>query len=198
MAEPQSAALTPWLRSPHVGVDYNKVLLKSIPTIDKFLKNPILRGGRSPDRLQLDRMEPRSPSTLIPLAPAVKAVVIPGAIVLAIGAGLAVTNPPPDRYASAAADYISNQLQTRTCQDAPGFLQAACQATAGQLRPTIAQVVLRNTDRQDFYLFSIYRTKLDLRELVPPPLGNKLPSYEAESLGIGTQIITYRTETRDR
>lgn len=143
-------------------------------------------------------MEPPSLSTLIPLALVVKAVVIPGAIVLALGAGLAITNPLPDRYASFAADYISNQLQTRTCQDAPDFLQTACQATASQLRPTIAQVVLRNTDHQNFYLFSIYRTKLDLRELVPPPLGDKLPSYEAESLGIGSQIITYRTETRDR
>ncbi|HEY9688723.1 MAG TPA: DUF4359 domain-containing protein [Coleofasciculaceae cyanobacterium] len=127
-----------------------------------------------------------------------KAVVIPGAIVLAIGAGLAVTNPPPDRYASVAADYISTKLQTSTCQDAPGFLQTACQATVSQLRPTIGQVVLRSTDRQNFFLFSIYRTKLDLRDLVPAPLGDKLPSYEAESLGIGTQIVTYRTETRDR
>jgi hypothetical protein len=66
----------------------------------------------------------------------------------------------------------------------------------GQLRPAIRQVVLQNTDRQNFWLFSLYRTELSLQELVPAPFGDQLPSYEAESLAIGTRILPYRTETR--
>ncbi|MBD2555053.1 DUF4359 domain-containing protein [Limnothrix sp. FACHB-708] len=126
----------------------------------------------------------------------VKAIVVVSGVIVAIGAGLAVTNPNPDRYADFAADYISREVQESTCQDAPGFLQVACQGTVGQLRPAIRQVVLQNTDRQNFWLFSLYRTELSLQELVPAPFGDKLPSYEAESLAIGTRILPYRTETR--
>lgn len=120
---------------------------------------------------------------------------IPGIALVVVGIGLAATNPSPERYAEAAADQMSQELQSEGCKDlSPAFLQTACQSAIGQTKPAMQALVLRNTERQNLGFFSIYRTKLSLSELLPPPLGDRLPSQESEAIGIGLIFIPYRME----
>lgn len=122
---------------------------------------------------------------------------IAGIALLAAGIGLAATNPSPERYAEAAAEHMSQELQSAACKDlSPSFLQTACQTAIGQAQPALKQLVLRNTQRQNFGLFSLYHTKLSLSELVPPPLGDRLPTQEFEAIGIGLIFIPYRMERK--
>ncbi|MEY2978914.1 MAG: DUF4359 domain-containing protein [Prochlorotrichaceae cyanobacterium] len=126
-----------------------------------------------------------------------------GAILVGAAGILGVTNPSPDQYADFAAKKAVTYLETEVCtRKVPIFgnsFQDEC-VTAVQSPDTQSRVrslMLENTERQNYVLFSLYKTDLNVQDLIPFLPGNLLPQYQAESLGILTFFHTFATAETD-
>jgi hypothetical protein len=129
-----------------------------------------------------------------------KALVGFGALLVGTAGVLGVTNPSPEQYADFAGQKAVNYLETEVCTTSLPIVgnsfQDECIKTV-QSPDTVAKVrslMLKNTERQNYILFSIYTTDLNIQDLVPFLPGNLLPQYQAESLGILTFFHTFTTK----
>lgn len=110
---------------------------------------------------------------------------------------LGVTNPSPEQYADFAAQKAVNYLETEICTASLPIVGNSFQDECVKTIQSPAQVrslMLENTQRQNYILFSIYKTDLNIQDLVPFLPGNLLPQYQAESLGILTFFHTFTTK----
>jgi hypothetical protein len=100
----------------------------------------------------------------------------------------ALTNPDRADYEVYAVEQVGN-LAASQCNRAPdGFkivLQAPCRAAIDALKPQIRPILAANTTRQNYILFSIYRSKLSMPSV-------KLDT-QVESIGIFKTFYTYKT-----
>lgn len=124
---------------------------------------------------------------------------IAGLLILGgVGGGLALTNPSPETYAEAASYKLVEKLQTETCGELSNplgiNLQEQCQTIVADLRPQLQGLIGESTTRSNLGIASHYKTTLSAGALLPEFLADKLPSFEVESVGIGTQILFYRAE----
>lgn len=110
-----------------------------------------------------------------------------------VGMGLAITNPGPQNYEDYAAEQLTTYLRGNICTDLPEQLQQfseQCQFLGGTLldtaQPQLRGVIAQNTKRENYLVFSIYRTRLSLATLVP--------TYEFETLGVFNQFYIYKAE----
>ena len=120
-------------------------------------------------------------------------------VVLAgVGGGLALTNPSPESYAEQASHKLVEKLQTDACDEVENTfgldLQSACKDVVAELRPQLQVLIKGSTKRSNLVFISHYHTTLTANTLLPEFLAGKLPSYEVESLGVGTQVLFYRAE----
>ncbi|MDY6781910.1 MAG: DUF4359 domain-containing protein [Cyanobacteriota bacterium] len=121
------------------------------------------------------------------------AIALGGGTLAAVAAAMALTNPSPDDYESFAVEYLTQYLKENACKKLPpelgGLGQQWCQAVGGTVvdtgRPQLQQLIGNETQRSNFILFSVYRTRLAV---------GPLPPYEFETLGILQQFYTYRSE----
>lgn len=115
--------------------------------------------------------------------------------VLGLGVAMAVTNPGPNRYNEFAAQRLAEYLKTNACPQAPavlgGILAAQCVTLVDNNRPQLQQFIAANTQRQNFLLFSLYKTNLSL-----DGLESIIPSYYFESVGLFQNFVTYKAERR--
>jgi uncharacterized protein YceK len=125
-----------------------------------------------------------------------------GCGVLLVGAAgvLGVTNPSPEQYANFAGQKAVKYLETEICTTklpiVGNSFQDECVKTV-QSPDTLTKVrslMLENTVRQNYILFSVYKTDLNIQDLVPFLPGNLLPQYQAESVGVLTFFHTYNTK----
>jgi Domain of unknown function (DUF4359) len=116
-----------------------------------------------------------------------------GVVLIGLGSAMAVTNPSSRDYESFAVEHLTEYLKDNACKKLPkelgDFGQQWCQ-TLGKTaidtgRPQLKQIIAQQTERRNFIVFSVYRTKLNL-----PPF----PAYEFETLGFLQQFYTYRSE----
>lgn len=122
-----------------------------------------------------------------------KLVGIVGAIAVAgLGIGMAATNPGREAYEEYASEQLAVYVKEEICPDlgkAEGsfesILQRQCQNLVDVGRPQLRQLVARSTQRQNFGIFSIYRTDLSVNPA--------LPEFHFETLGIFQSFITYET-----
>jgi hypothetical protein len=68
------------------------------------------------------------------------------------------------------------------------LLNSNCDKLVDSTNPQIREVVSKTTERQDFFLFSIYRTDLTL--------GSWLPGYQFETVGAFNNFYTYTAEQK--
>ncbi|NEN96533.1 MAG: DUF4359 domain-containing protein [Moorea sp. SIO1F2] len=116
-----------------------------------------------------------------------------GTIVLAVvGGSMVVTNPGQATYEDYAVEQLSKYLKEEVCPQAPetlgSFLRRQCTILVDTGRPQIKQVVAQTTKRENFLLFSIYRTDLDVSTLIP--------SYSFETVGICQQFYLYKADEK--
>ncbi|NEO74224.1 DUF4359 domain-containing protein [Moorena sp. SIO3H5] len=116
-----------------------------------------------------------------------------GTIVLAVvGGSMVVTNPGQATYEDYAVEQLSKYLKEEVCPQAPealdGFIRRQCTILVDTGRPQIKQVVAQTTKRENFLLFSIYRTDLDV--------GTLIPSYSFETVGICQQFYLYKADEK--
>lgn len=124
----------------------------------------------------------------------------PSTIVAYLGAaGLAVlgvimakTNPTQAEYQGYAVERLTQYLKTDVCQKTQGFIenliQFNCEKVVDSVNPQIQGIIASTTERQDFMIFSIYRTDLKVSSLIP--------SYTFETVGAFNNFYTYSAKQR--
>ncbi|NEQ19249.1 MAG: DUF4359 domain-containing protein [Microcoleus sp. SIO2G3] len=115
-----------------------------------------------------------------------------GAVLVAAGIALAATNPAPEAYDDYATEQLTTYLKDNACNQAPNllgdFLQTQCAAILDDNQEQIRRLIVRNTDRQNWLLLSVYKTDLSL--------SSALPSYHFETIGVFGNLYTYKAEQR--
>ncbi|PMB53121.1 hypothetical protein CEN39_06160 [Fischerella thermalis CCMEE 5201] len=120
----------------------------------------------------------------------------------ALGVAMAKTNPSQVEYEEYAARRLTEYLNTNVCKKTPKFLenvmQFNCRQVVDSAQPRLREVIADSTIRQDFIVFSIYRTDLNVNSLIPAlRLDSILPStpgYQFETIGAFNQFYTYKAE----
>ncbi len=114
-----------------------------------------------------------------------------GGIVLGItGGALIVTNPDQATYESFATTKLVDYLGREVCSNAVQTLglNRDCEKFLRSNQALIRRLITRQTQRQNFLFFSIYRTDLELTVL--------LPSYQFETMGGLGQFYVYKSEKK--
>ncbi len=113
---------------------------------------------------------------------------IGGTVLTALGVTMALTNPSPDSYEDYAVEQLTTYLKNEGCTQVPvilgNSLRRQCTTLVDKNRPQIEQLVARTTQRQNFLVFSIYRTNLEV--------GSFLPVYHFETLGVFQKFYIYK------
>jgi hypothetical protein len=115
-----------------------------------------------------------------------------GALGLAavLGVAMAQTNPNQVEYEDYAAQRLTEYLKSDVCNKTTRFLERLINYNCGKLvdsaNPQIRQLLSATTERQDFFLFSIYRTELKISDFIP--------SYKFETVGAFNNFYTYTAQ----
>ncbi|TBR57970.1 DUF4359 domain-containing protein [Mastigocladus laminosus UU774] len=120
----------------------------------------------------------------------------------ALGVVMTQTNPNQVEYEEYAAQRLTEYLNTNVCKKTPKFLENVikfnCRQVVNSAQPQIREIIAESTERQDFIIFSIYRTNLNVNSLIPAlRVDSVLPStpgYKFETLGAFEQFYTYKAE----
>lgn len=111
-----------------------------------------------------------------------------GAAVL--GLAMANTNPSQTKYEEYAVETLSEYLKNNVCKKSPNLLENLIQLNCAQVvetvNPQMREIISRSTSRQDFILFSVYRTDLTLN--------NWVPSYQFETVAAFDNFYTYSAQ----
>ncbi|MBD2625040.1 MULTISPECIES: DUF4359 domain-containing protein [Nostocaceae] len=107
-----------------------------------------------------------------------------------LGVAMANTNPEQAEYEEYAVQRLTTYLKTDVCQKTPNFLQNLIQFNCNKLvdsaNPQIRDIIAATTARQNYVIFSVYRTEIKI--------DNLLPNYKFESVGAFDNFYTYKAE----
>jgi hypothetical protein len=116
-----------------------------------------------------------------------------------LGAAMAITNPSQESYHQYAAQRLSQHLQEKECVKLEDSLRNLCKLLEREQGQTLLKrLIAENTERQNFLLWSTYKTDLSTSNILPSFLTGLLSvpsvSYQAETVGLFGQFQTYRIE----
>ena len=142
MVEPQSTALTSWLRPPFAVIDYN-----------------IFFGNKS---RSMQKMKIKSLQLSLGI----------GGIALAgLGGLMILTNPEQTAYEEYASDRLEYYLKENACEEVEkglgNLFPGGCNSLVNRLSPQLQQFIAQKTERHNFLFFSIYTTDLSVHSLLP-------------------------------
>jgi hypothetical protein len=113
-----------------------------------------------------------------------------GIVLAGISAIAVATNPGEAEYQKYAGEKIKTELKDQICNqvavDLGVWLEGQCHILISTASPYLAEVISQQTQRQNFYLFSIYQGNLTL----PEPL----PKYHVATIGIFGNYHTYQAK----
>ena len=119
-----------------------------------------------------------------------KQVGVTGIILGVIGAIALATNPGEAGYRRYTDAKIETELKDEICDrvalDSGAWLEGQCHILISTASPYLAEAIAQQTERQNFYLFSIYQGDLDL----PSPL----PTYRVATIGVFGNYYTYQAK----
>jgi hypothetical protein len=125
---------------------------------------------------------------VVSIAAAISSVALVG-----VGVSMALTNPNQATYEEYATEQLTTYLKDEACTQAPkvfsNFLQRQCKSLLDTGRPQIQLIISKATQRQNFILFSIYRTNLDI--------GPYLPAYHFETVGAFQNFYVYQAAEQE-
>ena len=100
---------------------------------------------------------------------------------------MALTNPGQTAYESYATQKVIGLLDQNVCAEAPKSfnLRRDCQDLLKNHRAQIKEFIAKNTERQDFVLFSVYTTDVAIASF--------LPKYRVETVGAFRNFHIYDT-----
>lgn len=107
-----------------------------------------------------------------------------------LGVLLLLTNPGQKDYEKYASQALNVYLKENACTRLPSgisaLLQSHCHSLVDTFRPQLAQMIDRQTTRQNFLLFSVYQTDLSIP--------SNLPDYQVKTIGVFKQFYIYESE----
>ncbi|MDB9539544.1 DUF4359 domain-containing protein [Anabaenopsis tanganyikae CS-531] len=111
-----------------------------------------------------------------------------GAIgLVALGVAMAMTNPSQAEYEDYATQRLTEYLKGDVCQKTGNFLEnlikSQCDNLVDQTIPQMRDILARSTQKQDFLIFSVYRTDLKISSWIP--------LYKFETVGAFDNFYTY-------
>jgi len=107
------------------------------------------------------------------------------------------TNPSIENYqafaTAEAKDYLVDDACPRPLPFLGTSLQDECVSFLESERstPIIQGMIASGSDRQNYGLFSLYSTRLDLEVLLPALPQGLVPSYQIDAIGLGNQFLIY-------
>ncbi|MBE8991603.1 DUF4359 domain-containing protein [Nostoc sp. LEGE 12450] len=108
----------------------------------------------------------------------------------ALGMTMAKTNPSQVEYEEYAVQRLTEYLKTDVCKKTTNIIENLihfnCDKLVDSANPQIQGIIARTTERQNFMIFSIYRTDLKINSWIP--------SYKFETVGAFDQFYTYTVE----
>jgi Domain of unknown function (DUF4359) len=107
-----------------------------------------------------------------------------GMALVGLGVAMAVTNPSQEVYEAYATQQLSQYLRENTCADAGKIFKDGCDKLLQENQSEIRDIIAANTQRENFWLLSLYKTDLSVGQLLPPFLGGLAPSYHFETVGL--------------
>ncbi|NJM58040.1 MAG: DUF4359 domain-containing protein [Synechococcales cyanobacterium RU_4_20] len=124
-----------------------------------------------------------------------------GLLLLGAATGLILTNPGPAAYEAFAVEQARGYLKTDVCPKELPFIGKSLEAECHRFveseaaQPQIQALISRGTERQNFVLFSLYRTELSAESLFPLIPSGVIPAYEVKSVGLLRSLHIYAAET---
>jgi hypothetical protein len=113
-----------------------------------------------------------------------------GTALVGLAGWMVLTNPGQETYEEYATEQLTTYLKDEACTQVPNalenFLQRQCKSLVDTGRPQLEQIIAKTTQRQNFILFSIYRTNLEISPL--------LPVYHFETLGAFQNFYIYQAQ----
>ncbi|MCU0549236.1 MAG: DUF4359 domain-containing protein [Leptolyngbya sp. Prado105] len=108
------------------------------------------------------------------------------------GAGfMALTNPDEDAF----EEFAFQQVRVQGCKEVPQIIREQCPQFVQDNQEQLKKLIAQSTDRQNFGLFSIYRTHLSTRSIVPNlPIFLDLPAFQLETVGMFGKFYIYQAE----
>jgi Domain of unknown function (DUF4359) len=107
-----------------------------------------------------------------------------------LGVAMANTNPEQAKYEEYAVQRLTAYLKTDVCQKTPNFLQNIIQFNCNKLvdsaNPQIRDIIAATTARQNYVIFSVYRTEIKI--------DNLLPNYKFETVAAFDNFYTYKAD----
>jgi Domain of unknown function (DUF4359) len=122
-----------------------------------------------------------------------------GMVLVGLAVAMAVTNPSEAAYQDYAARRLTQQLQEKECIKLDESYRDLCKLLEReQGQALLKRLVKNNTERQNYLLFSLYKTNFSTDDVLPSILSGLLSlpklSYQTESVGLFGQFQTYRVE----
>lgn len=106
---------------------------------------------------------------------------------VALGVAMAMTNPSQAEYEEYATQRLAEYLKGDVCQKTGNFLEnlikSQCDNLVDQTIPQMRDILARSTQKQDFVIFSVYRTDLKISSWIP--------LYKFETVGAFDNFYTY-------
>ncbi|NMG22517.1 DUF4359 domain-containing protein [Brasilonema bromeliae] len=107
-----------------------------------------------------------------------------------LGMAMANTNPSQAKYEEYAVQRLSEYLKSNVCKKSQNPLENLIQMNCDKLleaaNPRMREIISISTEKQDFLIFSVYRTDLKLNDWVP--------SYKFETVGALENFYTYNAQ----
>ena len=113
-----------------------------------------------------------------------------GIALTGFGILLFLTNPGQKDYERYASHALNRYLKENACTQLPpeinALLKSHCHSLVDTFRPQLAQIIDRQTTRQNFVLFSVYQTDLSIP--------SALPDYQVKTIGVFKHFYIYESE----
>ncbi|MGH8002009.1 MAG: DUF4359 domain-containing protein [Brasilonema sp.] len=107
-----------------------------------------------------------------------------------LGMAMANTNPNQTKYEEYAVQRLTEYLQSNVCKKSPNLFENLihwnCEQLLEAANPRMKEIISLSTEKQDFIIFSVYRTDLKLNNLIP--------SYKFETVGAFDNFYTYSAQ----
>ncbi|GAP94936.1 DUF4359 domain-containing protein [Leptolyngbya sp. NIES-2104] len=118
-----------------------------------------------------------------------------GLAVLGIAGLMAATNPDE----AAFGEFALEQVKTQGCKEAPQIIRQQCPQFVQENQAQVKKLIAQSTERQNYGLFSLYRTNLSTRSIIPDlPVFLDVPAFQLETVGMMGRFYIYQAEKVQR
>ncbi len=113
--------------------------------------------------------------------------------VLGLGTLMAVTNPGDEAFET----FAIAQLKTEGCKQLPKLIKDQCPTFVQDNQTELKKLIRKNSDRNNFFIFSLYETNLSVRSIVPElPFFINAPTFHLQTVGMFGQFYIYEAEKK--